>query len=63
MVRGDQYRASLDDVESEARVAAAIGVSLDELRPGMALSGEGRKKGWRDGVMMGDWTRLGPLKV
>lgn len=61
--RGDQYRTALDDVEAEAQVAAAIGVSLDDLRPGMALSGDGRKRGWRDSVPVNDWTKLGPVKV
>lgn len=63
LIRGDQFRRDLEDRDSESRVAAVVGISLDELRPGMALLGEGRKKGWRDGVTIGDWTRLGPLKV
>lgn len=45
-------------------VAAMIGVSVEELRPGMALSGGGegvRKRGWRDGAGggVGDWTKAG----
>lgn len=63
MLKGGQYRSSLDDRESEAQVAATVGISLEELRPGMALSGEGRKRGWRDGVTIGDWSRLGPVRV
>lgn len=63
LIRGEQYRRDMEDNESEAQVAAVVGISLEELRPGMALLGQGRKKGWRDGVTMGDWTRLGPLKV
>ena len=63
LVRGHQYRSSLEDRESEAQVAATVGISLEDLRPGMAISGDGRKRGWRDGVTIGDWTRLGPVRA
>jgi hypothetical protein len=58
-VRGDHYRSTLEDVRSEAEVASAVGVRVDDLQPGMALLGTGRKRGWRDGVSIHDWTRRG----
>lgn len=62
-VRGEQYRQHLDDAHSEAEVAAVVGLSLDELRPGMATLGSGRKRGWRDGAFLRDWTRPDTVRV
>lgn len=55
--RGDHYRSALEEAASEAEVAATIGISVDDLQPGMALLGTGRRRGWRDGVSVADWTR------
>lgn len=55
IARGDHYRSSLEDAE----VAEGVGISVDELRPGMALLGTGRRRGWRDGVVVNDWSRPG----
>jgi hypothetical protein len=49
-------------VEDE-EVAEVVGVSVDELRPGMALLGTGRKRGWRDGVAVNDWSKPGALAI
>jgi actin-related protein 10 len=57
--RGDHYRTSLEEASAEAEVAAAVGISVDELQPGMALLGTGRRRGWRDGVTVADWARHG----
>lgn len=61
--RGEQYRAALDDADAEAQVAAAVGVEMADLRPGMALASAGRKRGWRDGALLDDWTKLGGVRA
>lgn len=57
--RGDHYRSTLEEADAEAEVAATVGISVEELQPGMALLGTGRRRGWRDGVSVADWTRHG----
>lgn len=57
IARGDHYRSTPEEADAEAEVAAAVGISVEELRPGMALLGTGRRRGWRDGVSIADWTR------
>jgi actin-related protein 10 len=59
IARGDHYRSLVEDEE----VAEVVGVSVDELRPGMALIGTGRKRGWRDGVAVNDWSKPGALAI
>jgi actin-related protein 10 len=61
LARGDHYRAALEEASAEAEVAAAVGIDVDKLQPGMALVGSGRRRGWRDGVVVGDWTRHGTV--
>ncbi len=55
--RGLAYNAALSgDAEVEKEIAALVGVSVEDLRPGMAVEGMDRKRGWRDGVSVGDWS-------
>jgi hypothetical protein len=66
----DELR-DMDDAEARALVGdlgeavggrwgASEGVEVERLRPGMAVDGfEGmRKKGWDEGRVLGDWTRV-----
>ena len=53
----------MEEAASEAEVAAAVGISVEDLRPGMALLGTGRRRGWRDGVSINDWTQHGAMAV
>lgn len=57
--RGEEYRAALERERDELGAAmAAVGLDIDELRPGMArgaLAGK-RKRGWAVGSMVPDWT-------
>lgn len=34
------------------------GVRIEDLLPGMAVSGTNRKRGWKNEVNLGDWTRI-----
>ena len=59
--RGQAYRQQLE--ESEAELAATIGLDMNQLRPGEAMERVmreneylRRKRGWRDSVVA-DWTR------
>lgn len=61
ITRGEQYLTDLKAAEVE--VAALVGVDVEALRPGEALiSGQGqRRRGWREGVVLKDWSR--PVQV
>ncbi|KAL7424958.1 hypothetical protein Q5752_000645 [Cryptotrichosporon argae] len=52
VARAEAFLAELDECD----VRAAVGASLDDLRPGMARSAGGRK-GWADEGVVGDWSR------
>ncbi|WVR08245.1 hypothetical protein IAU60_005292 [Kwoniella sp. DSM 27419] len=58
IAQGEAYKENLRS--SEVEVAAAVGISVEELRAGEALndqSGSGRRRGWRETVgSMGDWS-------
>lgn len=56
MDRADAYRTVMDVAEAE--VAALVGLDVEELLPGMALEGmDGkRKRGYREGPQLSDWT-------
>lgn len=59
MRRGEEYRAALERERDELGTAmAAIGLDLDELRPGMAKGALAakRKRGWGVGGIVPDWT-------
>ncbi|BEJ15991.1 hypothetical protein CspHIS471_0505960 [Cutaneotrichosporon sp. HIS471] len=57
--RGEEHRAALERERDELGAAiAAVGLDIDELRPGMAraaLAGK-RKRGWAVGGIVPDWT-------
>jgi hypothetical protein len=59
IARGDHHRASIEDARSGAEDVEALGISVDDLQPGMALLGTGRRRGWTDGVSVNDWSRPG----
>lgn len=59
MGRGEEYRAALDREREDLGMAmAAVGLDIEELRPGMAKSALAakRKRGWAVGGIVPDWT-------
>lgn len=59
ITKGEQYLADLEAAEVE--VATLIGVDVASLRPGEALIAGQRKRGWKEGVVLRDWTRSVPV--
>ena len=51
---GEVWREERDRGEVDGDLAELV--SLEGLRPGEAV-GKGRKRGWREGVDLGDWSR------
>jgi hypothetical protein len=58
IVRGEAFLAEQETKRAElAEVAAAIGVDLDSLRPGEAVGVGKRRRGWKEGAVIKDWSR------
>lgn len=58
IARGESFAADQAAHAQEMQeAAAAIGVDLESLRPGEALSVGKRRRGWKEGVVLRDWTR------
>ena len=56
IARAEAHRTALE--EAEAEMAALMGLSVEEILPGMAtdgLSGK-RKRGYNEGPRLGDWS-------
>jgi len=57
--RGETFAAEqAAQLHELQEAAAAIGVDLESLRPGEALTAGKRRKGWKEGVVLRDWTRV-----
>lgn len=57
IVRGEALIAEQEAKRAEmAEAAAAIGVDLESLRPGEALGAGKRRRGWKEGVKVHDWS-------
>lgn len=54
--RGQIYRA--EQTAAEADVATLVGIDMESLNPGQALGIGRRRKGWRDGVILHDWSKV-----
>lgn len=57
--RGEEYRAALERERDELGTAmAAVGLDIEDLRPGMARGALAvkRKRGWAVGGIVPDWT-------
>jgi actin-related protein 10 len=55
IARGEAYRA--EQAATEAEVAALTAIDLESLQPGEALYSGKRRRGWREGVRLGDWAK------
>lgn len=56
--RGDVFRTALEE-ERDGEPAAAVGLALNDMGPGMAVGGilgPLRKRGWVDTGAVPDWT-------
>jgi actin-related protein 10 len=63
IARGENWRMMVE--EAEVEMAALVGVEVESLRPGMALGDVegGRKRGWRDDRVLGDWSGFAGVKT
>ena len=60
IMRGEAFLAEQEAKRAEfAEVAAAIGVELESLRPGEAVGVGSRRRGWKEGTVVKDWSTMG----